>query len=102
MDAQRIDELRQKAIPILRPYGLARLAVFGSYARGEETDGSDIDLLVRLKPHGQRPTIGLKWFALERELGELLGRPVELVTEDALSPHIKNAVDADKVVLYEE
>ena len=102
METSRFDELCKKAIPILRPYGMTRLAVFGSYARGDESAESDIDLLVAFRPLGERPTIGLKWFALERELAESLGRPVELVADTALSPHVRDAVEKDEVVLYEE
>ena len=46
--------------------------------------------------------MGLQWFALEQELAERLGRPVELVTERALSRHVRPHVQTDRVLLYEE
>ena len=45
----KFTEIRDKAIPLLKPY-ISRLAVFGSFRRGEATDTSDIDLLITLKP----------------------------------------------------
>jgi predicted nucleotidyltransferase len=70
--------------------------------RGEDTTGSDIDILVELKPPGERPSLGLKWFGLEEELSRVLGREVDLVSESALSPYIRPYVEKEMVVLYEE
>jgi predicted nucleotidyltransferase len=60
-------------------YGVRDLAIFGSYARGEQTRISDVDLLVRL----ERP-IGLKFFELWDYLEEILGLKVDLLTSGAL------------------
>jgi predicted nucleotidyltransferase len=95
----RFAELREKILPLLRPY-VKRISVFGSFARGEDTAESDIDILVDLKPPEERPALGLKWFGLEQELGRILGREVELISEKALSPYIRPY--ADMVLLYEE
>ena len=46
--------------------------------------------------------MGLRWFALEEELAERLGRPVELVTERALSRHVRPHVQTDRVLLYDD
>jgi len=97
----RFEELRGKILPFLLPY-VRRVAVFGSFARGEGTPESDIDLLVELRPPGERPSVGLKWFGLEQELSQVLGCRVELVTECALSPYIRPYVEKEMVVLYEE
>src|SRR4026209_1139953 len=95
-------EIRRKAIPILKPY-INRLAVFGSIVRGEATSKSDLDLLIRLKPSGKRPKLGLfKLMEIEEALAKKLGRDVELVTEDSLSPYIRPYVEREMVVIYEE
>ena len=95
-------EIRRKVIPILKPY-INRLAVFGSTVRGEATSKSDLDLLIRLKPSGQRPKLGLfKLMAIEEALAKKMGRDVDLVTEDSLSPYIRPYVEKEKVVIYEE
>ena len=95
-------EIRRKAMPILKPY-INRLAVFGSTVRGEATSKSDLDLLIRLKPSGKRPKLGLfKLMEIEEALAKKLGRDVDLVTEDSLSPYIRPYVEKEKVVIYEE
>ena len=99
---ERLEELREKILPVLLPWGVKRVALFGSLVRGEDTPESDIDILVELKPPGERPPIGLKWFGLEQELSHILGREVELVSESALSPYIRPYVEKEMVVLYEE
>ena len=97
----RFADLREKIVPLLHPY-VKKIAVFGSFARGDEYVESDIDILVALKPPGQRPTLGLKWFGLEQELGCILGRDVQLVSESAMSPFIRPYAEKDMVLLYEE
>jgi predicted nucleotidyltransferase len=94
--------LREKILPVLLPYKVKRVAVFGSAARGKDTPGSDLDILVTLPPPGERPVIGLKWFELVEELSAALERPVDLVTEDGLSPYIRPYVEREMIVLYEE
>ena len=98
----RLEELKRKVLPVLLPYGVRRIALFGSVARGEDTSASDIDILVTLRPRDERPPLGLfQWIALEEELSRRLGRKVELVTEDGVSPYIRPYIERDKVVLYE-
>ena len=95
-------EIRRKAVPILKPY-INRLAVFGSTVRGESTPKSDLDLLIRLKPSGKRPKLGLfKLMEIEKDLEQKLGCEIDLVTEDSLSPYIRSYVDKEKVIIYEE
>ena len=85
----------------LRPFA-SRVAVFGSEARGEARPGSDLDILVTLRDAADRPALGLRWFALEADLAERLGRPVDLVTDAALNRHVRPFVDLDLVVLHED
>jgi len=97
----RFADLREKILPLLRPY-VKRIAVFGSFARGEETPESDIDLLVELKAPEKRPRLGLGWFSLEEELSRIMGRDVELIAEGSLSPYLRPYAEKDLVLLYEE
>jgi predicted nucleotidyltransferase len=99
---ERFEDLRKKILPVQLPYGVKRIALFGSVVRDELTPESDVDILVELKPPGERLPIGLKWFGLGEELSHILGREVELVTESALSPYIRPYVEREMVVLYEE
>ena len=98
----KFDELREKILPVLLPYGVKSVAVFGSIVRGEDTLESDIDILVELKPPSERPPIGLRWFGLEQELEQILERKVDLVSQAALSPYIQPYVEKEMILLYEE
>ncbi len=94
-------KLRDTILPVLSPY-TQRISVYGSFARGEMGTDSDIDLLLSLKSPDDRPPLGLRWFQLEDELAELLGRPVEMVTEEALDVHLQPFIEQDLIVLYEK
>lgn len=72
--------------------------VFGSYARGEEREDSDIDLLVELD-ESQR--IGIRFFGMYVDLKELLGREVDLVAEGCLMPYAEESANRDKKLIYE-
>ena len=79
---------------LLQSFGVARLSLFGSFARDEGRHDSDIDLLVEFN----RP-IGLFEFSrLQRQLGELLGHRVDLVTPAALKPQLRDRILHEAVV----
>ena len=71
--------------------------VFGSFSRGEEQADSDIDIIISLIP-GTR--MGLKFFAMNIELEELLHRPVDLVIDGDLLPFAEKTANRDKVLVY--
>ena len=71
--------------------------VFGSFSRGEERADSDIDIIITLIP-GTR--MGLKFFAMNIELEQLLHRPVDLVIEGDLLPFAEKTANRDKVLVY--
>ena len=62
--------------------------VFGSALRGEDTDGSDLDILIDTTPETTLFDIG----AIRHELGELLGVPVDVLTPGALPARFRNTV----------
>ena len=72
--------------------------LFGSFARGEETPESDVDILVELD-HSQ--PVGLKFFGMYEDLKELLGRPVDLVVNRSLAAFARESVEHDKLLIYE-
>ena len=77
-----------KLKPYLREkYGVKKIGVFGSYARGEEKESSDIDILIEL----EKP-IGWEFFYLKDYLEKKLGREVDLVTVNALKPRIRERI----------
>lgn len=86
-----------KLIEICRQNDVAMIGVFGSTARGEAMDESDIDLLVEFS---KRKSL-LKLVALERQLSAALGKKVDLLTEAAISPYLRDRIKRDLRVIYE-
>lgn len=88
--------MSKKISPILEENDVEFAGIFGSYARGEEANDSDVDILVRFKePKGLFEFVGL-----ERKLSEVLHRKVDLVTESGLCRHIKDDVLKDLQPIY--
>ena len=88
---------KEKIIEICKRNDISYCAVFGSYARGEATEESDIDLLVKFsKP------IGWAFFGIVEDLENALQRKVDLATEGCLSKYIRDNVMRDLQVIYEE
>lgn len=83
---------------LLRDNDVARLSLFGSSARDEEMSSSDIDLMVRFNKQKSL----LAFVRLERDLSELLGRKVDLVTENSVSPHLKRVINKDTRIVFNE
>ncbi len=77
---------------------ILRLSLFGSALREDFTDESDIDILVEFEP-GTR--VGLRFFAIEKELSQILGRKVDLNTTGFLSEHFRSEVIKKAVSLYD-
>ena len=67
-------------------YGVREIGVFGSYVRGDQKKGSDIDILVEFYPEAEMDLI--KFVELEEYLSDLLGIKVDLVMKSALKPRI--------------
>ena len=86
----------QSIQPILEKNDVEFAGVFGSRARGEETQDSDIDILVRFK----NPTSLSKFARLKKNLHEKLQIPVDLVTEQSLSPYLKDRALKDMQTIY--
>ena len=86
-----------KLIELCRQNDVVRIALFGSAARGEAEEQSDIDLVVEFS---KRISL-LRFVALERQLSEALGRRVDLLTEAAISPYLREKIRRDLRVIYE-
>jgi len=88
-----IEEIQEKAVPILRQHGAVRAAVFGSCARGEMKKSSDVDLLVDFSP----PISLLRFVGVKLELEKALARKVDLVEYEAIKPRLRDRILADQV-----
>ena len=91
-----ISELRDIIAPLAREYGAERVYLFGSYARGDMTDGSDIDLSI---DKGQ--IRGLALAGLLVDLEDALGLSVDLLTTASLDERFLDSIQNDEVLLYE-
>lgn len=86
-----------KLIEICRQNDVSKVGLFGLMARGEANEQSDIDLLVDFS---KRKSL-LDMVTLEDRLTEAMGRKVDLLTEAAISPYLKDRILADLQVIYE-
>jgi predicted nucleotidyltransferase len=73
-----------------------KIALFGSYVRGEEKQGSDIDIIVEFS---ERKSL-LELVRIERELSEVLGIKVDLLTEKSISPYLIDTIRDEMEVIY--
>jgi len=79
---------REEILSIAERYGARNVRVFGSRARGEGRPDSDIDILVTVRDHASL----LELVAIKQDLEDLLGSTVHVVTEDAISPYVREQV----------
>ncbi len=101
MDATTTTELADRVIATLRAHqtelraaGIASLSVFGSVARGDAEEGSDVDLAAELDPAACMDLFRL--VALERRIAELLDRAVDLLPEPVEKQRLQANIDRDR------
>jgi len=90
MDVLNILKAHEKEIK--KKFGVRNIGIFGSYARGEEKETSDVDVLVEFEEPTFRNFMGLVFF-----LEDLFGREVDLVTTKGMSPHIRPHVEKEVI-----
>ena len=90
-----LEEIASRVGPVAEAYGVERICVFGSYAKGEAGPDSDIDLLV--SPGNAK---GMAIGGLYRELQKALGKAVDLVT-DRGDPDFVKMISKNMVLVYE-
>jgi predicted nucleotidyltransferase len=95
MRSQLVEKHREKILELAARHGASNVRVFGSLARGEGSESSDLDLLVTLEE--QRSLLDL--VGLKQDIEDLLHRPVDVMTEPALSPYIRDRVLAEAMPL---
>jgi len=84
----------RNAKPLLDSFGVAHVSLFGSFARDEAREDSDVDVLVEFT----RPIGMFDFVRLQRELGDRFGRKVEIVTRAALRPQLRDRILAEAVL----
>ena len=94
------EEVIAKLNSVLVQYPVKRAALFGSYARGEYTAESDVDIVVAF--HTDSP--GLMFFSLWTDLNEAIGLPIDLVSESGLNrmeSNFQTNLRREEIVIYE-
>jgi predicted nucleotidyltransferase len=99
MGKSRIDIPKEALAEFCRRHHIRRLALFGSVLRDDFRPESDVDVLVEFEPGTHIGLIGLA--GVEIELGELLGRKVDLNTPGCLSDYFRDKVLSEAEVQYD-
>lgn len=91
-----LDQIRAAVVPLAKEYGLARVFLFGSYARGEATAQSDIDLRI---DRGKMK--GIQFGGLYEDLKETLDAPVDILTTQQLPRAFLEGIRKEEILLYD-
>ena len=91
-----LDEIKEKTIPIAVKYGVSRMSLFGSYARGEATDESDVDLLIN---KGEIKGL-IDFVDFIHDLEQSLKCNVDVVTTSSHNKKFLEKISKDEVLIY--
>ena len=95
-----LEEIKKVAVPACREFGVKRLDVFGSLARGGGASGSDVDLLVEFEDANLKPS--KRFFGLLHHLEDALGCEIDLLTVSGLrNPYFRRRVLEERISIYE-
>lgn len=92
-----INEIKEKAIPIAKNHGIKSMSIFGSYARGEARDDSDIDIYI---DKGKLESL-IQYYVFVDELEKSFGCHVDVVTTNIADKEFLNNIQKEGVLLYE-
>ena len=92
-----IDEIKEIAVPIAQKYGIKRLSLFGSYARGDAKEDSDLDFII---DKGELRGL-IQYNSLVRNFEEKFNCHVDLITTGVSDKEFLNTILKDEVLLYE-
>lgn len=91
---QTLDEIKAKTLPILKQANIKKAALFGSYARGDFDETSDIDILIEPPEN-----MGLEFINLKLNLEDTLNKKVDLVSYNGISKYLKDSILANQISL---
>ncbi|MBF0624726.1 MAG: nucleotidyltransferase family protein [Magnetococcales bacterium] len=91
--ADVMQQLARSKEHLHREFGVTRLALFGSTARDDAGESSDVDLLVAF----DGPATSVRYFGVQFYLEDLLGCPVDLVTDKALRPELRPFIEKEAI-----
>ena len=92
-----IDEIKKRVIPIVCEYGINSISLFGSYAKGNANDGSDLDFVM---DKGELRGL-IQYISLVNDLEKEFGCHVDLISKGSSNKKFLNRIKKDEVLLYE-
>jgi len=92
MENKNFEQIKKKIVKILKKNGIVRAGIFGSYARGEQKENSDIDILVE-PPKG----IGFGFVGVQFEIEDELGKKVDFVSYKTIHPRLKKQILKEEI-----
>ena len=93
---KKIEKIKVKILPILKKNDVVRASFFGSFARGEDKKGSDLDILVELTKDKSL----LDLIHLKNEIEDLLNQKVDLLTYGGVNPRLEKYIYKDEIKIY--
>jgi len=91
-----MDKIIDKLVSILKKHGAKKIEIFGSYARGEQKETSDLDVIVEFE---KRKSL-LELVGIEQELEDALGIKVDLLTRASISPYLIERIEKESKVVF--
>ena len=98
-DIYSLEEIKSIIAPVFKRYNISKAYLFGSYARGEATEKSDIDLMIVPQNYNG---IGFTVCRLYEALGYAFNKPVDVITEKDAEQVMPATIERDKVIVYEQ
>lgn len=93
-----VQALKKQIVPTLKRQGAIKIALFGSFATGEEKKTSDVDVLVKF----ENGVSLLQLSGMKIKLEDKLGRKVDLLTYGGINPRLKKAILEEQKIIYEK
>jgi len=95
LSREKLEEIKDIIVKVLKKHNVKRAAIFGSIARGEATEESDIDIVIEFE--GRKSLLDL--VDLKLELQELLGKKVDVITYNSINPLLKEQILNEQKIL---
>ena len=93
-----VNEIKEKTVPIAKEYGIKSMSLFGSYARGDANDKSDVDIFI---DKGKMRSL-ISYYMFVQELEKVLNCHVDVVTTGIEDKEFLQQIMIDGVLIYEE
>ncbi|MEM2130096.1 MAG: nucleotidyltransferase family protein [Candidatus Bathyarchaeia archaeon] len=96
----RKEGLEKKLSQICQKNDITFMVIFGSFAKGKQTRKSDIDIAIEFEKNSKKTLLDL--IRIERELGKIFRRKVDLGIFSSINPHVIDHVKKEMIILYEK